>query len=223
MGPVRTLPPLSRVSRWNRPEIKFRQETQLETDTQREPSKPNHGDTIASFYRAITTPVTVPSTPPAEPDGHDSAYDDVRLLEPPPTAEKASTPCPVCNLPLPSSVKLQRVHNRSTAHLSRVVDPRLPPLKPLNLDPSSVGYKVLLSQGWSEKDRHGLGAEENKGRREPVKVSRVKNDTVGLGIKESKVKEVVKETRGMFSGKEIRRRYEREKKLQIALLDYMNH
>jgi len=220
MGPVRTLPPSSRVSRWKRPEIQFREETQLETVEEDEPSKSNHGEAIASFYRSITTPpVTVPTTPLADQDETEEDYNEALLVEGPPPPIL----CPVCNLPLPSSLKARREHNSSTAHLSRVIDPRPPALKPLNLDSSSIGYKVLTLQGWSEKDRHGLGAEDNKGRREPVKASRVKNDTVGLGIKESKVKEVVKETKGLISGKEIRRRYEREKKLHQALMKYMNH
>jgi len=221
MGPVGTLPPTSRAARWKRPEIQFREESQLETvEPGREP-KPDHGKVVASFYRSITTPpVTVPFTPPAEQQDADSSNDeDVLLLEGPPTP----MPCPVCNLPLPSDPQLLRQHNRSTAHLSRVIDPRPQPLKPLPLDAYRVGYKVLASQGWSEKDREGLGAEGNRGRREPVKPSRVKNDTVGLGIKAGKVKEVARENKGMASGKEIRRRHEREKKLHRALMEYMNH
>jgi G-patch domain len=219
MGPVGTLPPTSRLARFKRPEIQFREESQLETVEPGQPPKPDRGEVVASFYRSITTPpVTVPSTPPG--DGQDAdSEDDVLLLEGPPVP----TLCPVCNLPLPSNAKLQREHNRSTAHLSRVVDPRPTPLKPLPLDSYKVGYKVLHSQGWSEKDREGLGAEGNRGRREPVKPSRVKNDTVGLGIKKDKVKEVARENRGMVSGKEIRRRYEREKTLHKALMEYMNH
>ena len=217
MGPVRTLPPTSRVSRWKRPEIPFREETRLETVQEGERLKSNHGETIASFYRSITTlPVT---TPLANQDKTEIDNEEPLLLEAPPPPIL----CPVCNLPLSSSLKGRREHNSSTAHLSRIVDPHPPSLKPLNLDRSSVGYKVLTSQGWSENDRHGLGAENNKGRREPVKASRVKNDTVGLGIKEGNVKEVAEETKRLMSGKEIRRQYERERKRHQALMEYMNH
>ena len=212
---MRTLPPTSRVSRWKRPEIPFREETLLETVQEGERLKSNHGETIASFYRSITTPpVTVPTTPLANQEDNEEPL----LLEGP----GPPILCPVCSLPLPSSLKARRAHDSSTAHLCRVVEPRPTSLKPLNLDRSSIGYKVLTSQGWSENDRHGLGAENNKGRREPVKASRVKNDTVGLGIKEGKVKEIAEETKRLRSGKEIRRRYERERKRHQALMEYMS-
>ena len=95
-------------------------------------------------------------------------------------------------------------------------------MNPLHIDKSSYGYKVLLSQGWTDKDRHGIGAEDNKGRREPVKASRVKNDTVGLGIKgKKKVKEAIQETKSIQSAKEIRKRYEKEKRIREQWIQYM--
>ena len=212
MGPVRILPTISRTHRWKRPEIQFHEETQTEVIEDGAPLKPDRGKLVASFYRSITTPpVTEPSSPVPQ----------VILLDPPPATE-STTLCPICSLPLPSSVKLQRIHNRSTAHLAKIVDSRPPPVIPLPIDRSSYGYKVLLSQGWNDKDRHGIGAEDNKGRREPIKISRVKNDTVGIGIKGKKIKEAVVEKKLIESGKDIRRRYEKEKQLQKEWMEYMN-
>ena len=212
MGPVRTLPATSRTHRWKRPEIQFRQESEPDVVEQGAPPKPDRGELVASFYRSITTPpVTEPSSPQPE----------VIVLDPPPDTESTKL-CPICALPLPASLKLQRIHNRTTAHLAKVVDLRPSPVKPLPIDRSSYGYKVLLSQGWNDKDRYGIGAEDNKGRREPVKISRVKNDTVGIGIKGKKIKEAVVEKKLIESGKDIRRRYEKEKQLQKEWMEYMN-
>lgn len=214
MGPVRTLPVSSRTRMWKRPEIQFQQQSE---DVSREgevPPKPDRGEIVASFYRSITSPpITDPPSPSSE---------DVLLIEPPPETEPVQL-CPTCQLPLPSDAKLQRKHNCSVAHLSKVVDARPPPVNPLHIDKSSYGYKVLLSQGWSDQERHGIGAEDNKGRREPVKASRVKNDTVGLGIKGKKnVKEAIQETKSIQSAKEIRKRYEKEKRIRQEWIRYMH-
>jgi hypothetical protein len=204
MGPVRTLPTTSRTHRWKRPEIQFRQGTEPDVAKEGAPPKPDRGELVASFYRSITTPpVTEPSSPQPE----------VILLDPSPDTE-STTLCPVCSLPLPASLKLQRLHSRTTAHLAKVVDSRPPHVNRLPIDRSSYGYKVLLSQGWDDKDRYGIGAEDNKGRREPVKISRVKNDTVGIGIKGKKIKEAIVEKKLIASGKDIRKRYEQEKQLR---------
>lgn len=212
MGPMRTLPPTSRTHRWKRPEIQFRQETEQDVVDEGAPPKPGRGELVASFYRSITTPpVTEPS----------SSQPEVVLLDSP-TDSESKTLCPICSLPLPASLKLQRIHNRTTAHLAKVVDSRPPPVNPLPIDRSSYGYKVLLSQGWNDKDRYGIGAEENKGRREPVKISRVNNDTVGIGIKGKKIKEAVVEKKLIESGKDIRRRYEQEKQIRKEWMEYMN-
>ena len=214
MGPVRTLPVSSRTRMWKRPEIQFQQQSEDVSTEGELPPKPDRGEIVASFYRSITSrPVTDPPSPSSE---------DVLLIEPPPKTEPVQL-CPTCQLPLPSDPKLQRKHNCSVAHLSKVVDARPPPVNPLHIDKSSYGYKVLLSQGWSDQERHGIGAEDNKGRREPVKASRVKNDTVGLGIKGKKnVKEAIQETKSIQSAKEIRKRYEKEKRIRQEWIRYMH-
>jgi hypothetical protein len=209
MGPLRTLPATSRARLWNRPQIQFQQESELETVSQVEIPKQDRGELVASFYRSITSP---PITTPSE----------VTLIDPTRDPEPSKSICPICHLPLPSSTKSRRSHNCTTAHLAKVVDSRPPPLNPLHIGRSSYGYKVLLLQGWNDKDRYGIGAEDNKGRREPVKASRVKNDTVGLGIKDKKVEEAVKEKKSIEGGKEIRARYEKEKRLRKEWMDYMH-
>jgi hypothetical protein len=129
----------------------------------------------------------------------------------------------VCGLQIPRSAKGRRKHISSTAHLSKTAASKIVPLKPLPIDTESYGYKVLYSQGWSVKEGHGIGAEGNEGRREPVKASRVKNDTVGLGIKgRKKGKESVLEKKKLVeSGRDIKKRYEREQAIRKELMDYM--
>jgi len=209
MGPVRTLPTSTRTCRWKRPEIQFQQESSLETVPDTGTPDTTRGELVAEFYRSITsTPSLDPETP------------EVMVLdsEPEPVAKDL---CPVCGLPLPSSAKLRRRHNASTAHLAKVVDTRPTPVKPLHINRQSYGYKVLSSQGWSDRDRHGIGAEGNEGRREPVKASRVKNDTVGLGIKGKKIKEAVEVKKDIASGKDIQKAYERDKQIRKELMEYM--
>ena len=50
----------------------------------------------------------------------------------------------------------------------------------------------------------------------------MKNDTVGLGIKGRKVQEVVKEKKLIESGKDIRRRYEKEKQWRKEWMEYLH-
>ena len=50
----------------------------------------------------------------------------------------------------------------------------------------------------------------------------MKNDTVGLGIKGKKIKEAVIEKKLVESGKDIRRRYEKEKQTRKEWTEYMN-
>jgi hypothetical protein len=211
MGPERTIPTTSRTRLFNRPEIRFRQESDVQVSESGKSSNDERGESVANFYRSITsTPVMETSSP------------KVILIDA--SDEEPAPPelCPICQLPLPSSKKLQRRHNASTAHLAKVVDARPPPVNPLPIKRSSYGYKVLNSQGWSDKDRYGIGADDNKGRREPVKTSRVKNDTVGLGIKGEKIKDAIAEKKLIESKKDIQKAYEREKEIRKELMDYMH-
>jgi hypothetical protein len=196
----------NRTARWKRPEIRF--QTASEDVVEGETSNEDRGEAVASFYRTITGTPTTTSTP------------DVIIIDSP-IDESVEEICSVCRLPLPSSARLRRKHLGTTAHLVKVVD--VPsPVNPLPIDRKSYGYRVLSSQGWSDKERHGIGAEDNKGRREPVKATRVKNDTVGLGIKGKKVQQVIKEKKSIQSGKDIREAYEKEKYIRRDIMTYLN-
>jgi G-patch domain len=205
MGAMRTLPATLRTRLFRKP-IHFQEETQTDS-SEKESSNSDRGELIASFYRSITGPITEPSSP------------EVINLD---SSPEPSEVCPTCNLPLPSSASLKRKHYCTTAHLAKVVDHRPPLVNPLHIDKSSYGYKVLLSQGWNDKDSKGIGAADNKGRREPVKASRVKNDTVGLGIKVKKGQQEGKEKKLIPSGKEIREAYERDKRIRKEWFEYMS-
>jgi hypothetical protein len=210
MGPERTIPTTSRTRIFNRPEIQFRQQTDVQQNENGRSTNDERGDSVATFYRSITsTPVMDPPSP------------EIIIIDPPDEEPPQAELCPICQLPLPSSKRLQRRHNASVAHLAKVVDRRPPPVNPLPINRSSFGYKVLNSQGWSDRERHGIGADDNKGRREPIKTSRVKNDTVGLGIKGKKIEEAIVEKKLIQSGKDIQKAYEREKQIRKELMDYM--
>jgi hypothetical protein len=206
--PTRTSESLSmsnRTARWKRPEIRF--QTASEDVVEGELSKEDRGEAVVSFYRTVTGNLTTSTS-------------DVIIIDSPPE-ESVEEICPVCRLPLPLSARLRRKHLSTTAHLVKVVD--VPsPVNPLPIDRKSYGYRVLSSQGWSDKERHGVGAEDNKGRREPVKATRVKNDTVGLGIKGKKVQQVIKEKKSIQSGKDIREAYEKEKHIRRDIMTYLN-
>jgi G-patch domain len=211
MGAMRTLPSVSSRGRlWNKPEIQFQRESEQKLSTEQPHQPPDRGKLVASFYRSIISP---PST-----STNSTTSEDILLID---AIPEETGLCPTCNLALPSSKRKKRRHNCSTAHLSKVVDTNPPPLNPLPIDRSSYGYLVMSSQGWSEKSRNGIGAEDNKGRREPVKPSRVKNDTIGLGVKLKKKEEVVRK-KPIPSGKEIREDYERDKQLTKELMEYMH-
>ena len=216
MGPTRSESSFSRTRIYKRPEVVFQQASE-DFNTTNDERKVNQerGPQVAAFYRNLTTP-PITEISSSEDD------DDVIILDRPPGSTSEEI-CPTCGLSLPSSAKLRKRHYASTAHLSKVVDERPPPLNPLPIDRKSFGYKVLNSQGWSDKDRHGIGAEDNKGRREPVKASRVKNDTVGLGIKGKKdIEEAMEKAKAFESAEQIRKAYERDKRIRKELLDHMN-
>ena len=175
------------------------------------------GEDVASFYRSITTgPVTEPMDREIIiSDDEDDSNEGQRRID-----NEEEELCTVCGLRLPRSPLARRRHIASTAHLSKLSSSDPPPLNPLPIDKTSYGYRVLYSQGWNEKARHGIGAEGNEGRREPVKASKIKNDTVGLGVKDKKIKAVVIEKKLKEKGRDIRRRYEREKMIRKELMDY---
>lgn len=111
-----------------------------------------------------------------------------------PRAEKTSptkpaTICPVCRLPTSTSTSPTKPHETSLAH--QVCLPHSHP--PSHLDRSRLGLKYLSSYGWDPDARRGLGP-TGTGIRVPVK-GKVKNDTVGLGVRNGEHVRVQKETK----------------------------
>lgn len=97
--------------------------------------------------------------------------------------------CQICNLPIgdtESSGVSVKPHQALIAH--QVCLPHSPP--PSHLDRKRQGLKYLSSYGWDPDGRLGLGA-AGQGIRAPIKV-KIKNDTVGLGVKRPKESDVAK-------------------------------
>ena len=89
--------------------------------------------------------------------------------------------CGVCNLPIeapenPTSTASTN-HESTIAHMVCLTHS----YPPSHLDRSRHGLKYLSSYGWDPDSRQGLGA-TGDGIRAPIK-AKVKNDTVGLGVK----------------------------------------
>lgn len=91
--------------------------------------------------------------------------------------------CQVCNLPVRDAASTGvsfKPHQALIAH--QVCLPHSPP--PSHLDRNRQGLKYLSSYGWDPDSRLGLGA-AGDGIRAPIKV-KIKNDTLGLGVKRLK-------------------------------------
>lgn len=136
-----------------------------------------------------------PSTPP-------TAESTASLIAAHSTSEEL---CPTCNTPL------HETHNTSVAHLCSL--PHSHP--PHALNRSSVGLKVLTSQGWDPDARVGLG-KSGEGIRAPIKLAEKKGKE-GVGRKvvvgEKKTKEVK-----MMGAKEARKHAEKERRARMALM-----
>lgn len=102
---------------------------------------------------------------------------------------KNDSTCQICNLPV-DDAELTGVsfkpHQALIAH--QVCLPHSPP--PSHLDRNRQGLKYLISYGWDPDSRLGLGA-TGEGIRAPIKV-KIKNDTVGLGVKRLEESNVAK-------------------------------
>ena len=97
--------------------------------------------------------------------------------------------CQVCNLPVRDAASTgasSKPHQALIAH--QVCLPHSPP--PSHLDRNRQGLKYLSSYGWDPDSRLGLGA-AGDGIRAPIKV-KIKNDTLGLGVKRLKECNVAK-------------------------------
>lgn len=102
---------------------------------------------------------------------------------------RSGSNCQVCNLPIQdaeSTSVSSKPHQALIAH--QVCLPHSPP--PSHLDRNRKGLKYLSSYGWDPDSMLGLGA-AGEGIRAPIKV-KIKNDTVGLGVKQLKPGNVAK-------------------------------
>ncbi len=133
--------------------------------------------------------------------------------------EEEEAVCAVCRLPITtetSTALASRAHEASLAHQVCLThsDP------PSHLDRAHVGLRYLSSYGWDPDGRRGLGA-RGTGIRVPVK-GKVKNDTVGLGVKDVDRGRVQKEARQKIpmSAKQVRKQEavekERDRRLREA-------
>lgn len=89
--------------------------------------------------------------------------------------------CEICNLPIygrgAATSTASTKHESTIAHMVCLTHSH----PPSHLDRSRQGLKYLSSYGWDPDSRQGLGA-TGEGIRAPIK-AKVKNDTVGLGVK----------------------------------------
>jgi G-patch domain len=130
----------------------------------------------------------------------------------PPTKD---TVCPICSLRITSatSATKSKAHESSLAH--QVCLEHSHP--PSHLDRAHVGLKYLSAYGWDPDARRGLGA-SGAGIRVPIK-SKIKNDTVGLGVAENDRVRVQKEAKAKarLNAKQVRKQEDAEKKREKQL------
>ena len=89
--------------------------------------------------------------------------------------------CEICGLPIDipgdATSTASADHESTIAHMVCLTHSH----PPSNLDRSRQGLKYLSSYGWDPNSREGLGP-KGEGIRAPIK-AKIKNDTVGLGVK----------------------------------------
>ncbi|EPX71190.1 RNA-binding protein [Schizosaccharomyces octosporus yFS286] len=142
----------------NRPRINFVRPQEEET-TNRE--KYGEKDSVSSFYYSLFP-------------------ENVKDLGKNATTDTRGSICPTCQIFI--EPENQIMHAKSVRHLLSVnhIDNKF---QPGLVKPESLGFRVLSQFGWSPKgDVSGLGA-EHQGRRAPVRHTRVKNDTLGIGVR----------------------------------------
>lgn len=99
--------------------------------------------------------------------------------------------CQICNLPIQETESTGvsfKPHQALIAH--QVCLPHSCP--PSHIDRKRQGLKYLSSYGWDPDSRLGLGA-TGEGIRAPIKI-KMKNDTVGLGVKRLEESNVARRT-----------------------------
>lgn len=113
--------------------------------------------------------------------------------------------CEICKLPIVGSENAanatsSRPHEATLAH-QVCLEHSYPPS---HLDRNRKGMKYLSSYGWDPDSRLGLGA-TGEGLRFPIK-PKVKNDTVGLGVRLPNGKGVLEEKPERLDAKQTRKR-----------------
>lgn len=123
--------------------------------------------------------------------------------------------CEICRLPMTSidrtTISSAKPHEASLAH--QVCLSHSHP--PSHLDRKRLGLKCLSSYGWDPDSRLGLGA-TGDGMRVPIKV-KLKNNTLGLGIKENSVMQKRPEKIKRLDAKQARRKEKESKRKQQKL------
>lgn len=131
--------------------------------------------------------------------------------------------CEICRLPIqePELTDLGfKIHQATIAH--QVCLPHSFP--PSHLDRRRQGLKYLSSYGWDPDSRSGLGA-TGEGIRAPIKV-KIKNDTVGLGVKRPEKGSVVKRSTARvhkLNAKQVRDQELEAKKKGASLRELFYH
>ncbi|EFY89992.1 G-patch domain protein, putative [Metarhizium acridum CQMa 102] len=160
--------------------------------------KPRAATAIGDLYASIVlgdgqvSSASAPATTTASP-------------QPGPSNEGEPDICPVCSLPITTSLK---EHGASLAH--QVSMPHSHP--PSALDRSRMGLRALKSQGWDPDARRGLGV-EGEGVRYPIK-TKAKDDNLGIGaaeLLESQKQEPREPPPRKLTGKELKEAMAKEK------------
>ena len=112
--------------------------------------------------------------------------------------------CEVCNLPIgpradPASTAIAN-HESTIAHMVCLTHSH----PPSHLDRSRQGFKYLSAYGWDPDSRQGLGA-TGEGIRAPVK-AKMKNDSVGLGVKVKRNKKPLDPKVERMDAKQVRKK-----------------
>ena len=112
--------------------------------------------------------------------------------------------CEICNLPIdpqPGTASTAIANHESTiAHMVCLTHSH----PPSHLDRSRQGFKYLSAYGWDPDSRQGLGA-TGEGIRAPVK-AKMKNDTVGLGVKVKRNKKHLDPKVERMNAKQVRKK-----------------
>lgn len=145
------------------------------------------------FVRAESEPLPPPQ--PVPKPGLGDRYLAIVLPQSSENEEKAAQEqskavCEICKLPITPAITTAnggtRPHESSLAHQVCLAHSH----PPSHLDRDHAGLKYLASYGWDPDARRGLGATQT-GIRVPIK-SKIKNDTIGLGVREMRVAKEVK-------------------------------